>query len=71
LLGTVSYGVQKLPDCISIDEFKGNAETGKYQCILVDPKKHWILDILPYRTQPHLSEYFRSIKRSQRKAFYD
>jgi transposase len=66
LLDTVSYGVQKLPDCISIDEFKGNAETGKYQCILVDPKKHRILDILPDRTQPHLSEYFRGIERSQR-----
>jgi len=66
LLDTVSYGISKLPECISIDEFKGNAETGKYQCILVDPKKHRIIDILPDRTQSHLSEYFRSIERSQR-----
>ena len=31
LLDTVSYSSPSLPGCIAIDEFKGNAETGKYQ----------------------------------------
>lgn len=66
ILDTISYSCPKLGDSISIDEFKGNAETGKYQCILVDPRKRSILDILPNRTQSHLSEYFRKLKRSER-----
>ena len=48
------------------DEFKGNASTGKYQCILVDPKKRRILDILPDRTQSHLADYWRNIPRKER-----
>ncbi len=67
LLDTLKYEMPAtLPDTLSIDEFKGNAATGKYQCILVDPKKRRILDILPDRTQSHLADYFRSIPRSQR-----
>ncbi|WP_455716915.1 ISL3 family transposase [Anaerosporobacter sp.] len=66
ILDTISYSCPKLGDSISIDEFKGNAETGKYQCILVDPKKRSILDILPNRTQSHLSAYFRKMNRSER-----
>ena len=66
LLDTVNYSIPSLPECISIDEFKGNADTGKYQCILVDPRKHRILDILPDRTQSHLSSYFRELNRAQR-----
>ena len=66
VLDTLSYSIPSLPECISIDEFKGNADTGKYQCILVDAKKHRILDILPDRTQKHLSSYFRELNRGQR-----
>ncbi|RKD33637.1 ISL3 family transposase [Lacrimispora algidixylanolytica] len=67
LLDTLNYAPpDRLPEAISIDEFKGNASTGKYQCILVDPKKHRILDILPDRTQSHLADYFRSIPRLER-----
>ena len=66
ILDTIGYDCPKLGDSISIDEFKGNAETGKYQCILVNPKKRTILDILPDRRQPHLSEYFRKISRPER-----
>lgn len=66
LLDTVNYTVPTLPSCISIDEFKDNAETGKYQCILVGPKKHRILDILPDRTQSHLTTYFKDINRFER-----
>lgn len=66
LLDTISYTSPNLPPCLSIDEFKGNAETGKYQCILVDAKKHCILDILPDRTQNHLVEYFSGYRLSER-----
>lgn len=66
LLDTINYTPPSLPACLSIDQFKGNAETGKYQCILVDAKKRSILDILPDRTQSHLVEYFRAYKLSER-----
>jgi len=66
LLDTINYTTPSLPSCLSIDEFKGNVETGKYQCILVDAKKHCILDILPDRTQNNLDEYFRKFKLSER-----
>lgn len=66
LLDTINYSIPSVPECISIDEFKGNADTGKYQCILVDAKKHCILDILPDRTQSHLSSYFREWNRGDR-----
>ena len=55
-----------LKSVISIDEFKGIDSTGKYQCILVDPLKHRILDILPDRTQSHLASYWRNIPRKER-----
>jgi transposase len=66
ILDTINYSCPRLKDSISIDEFKGNADTGKYQCILVNPKQHSILDIPPNRSQSHLSEYFRSMELSQR-----
>ena len=66
ILDTIHYTCPSLKEAISIDEFKGNAETGKYQCILVNPKKHTIMDILPDRTQTHLAAYFREINRSER-----
>ena len=66
ILDTIHYTCPSLKEAISIDEFKGNAETGKYQCILVNPKKHTIMDILPDRTQTHLAAYFREMNRSER-----
>lgn len=66
ILDTIRYSCPSLKDTIAIDEFKGNADTGKYQCILVNPKQHTIMDILPDRTQSHLSGYFREMNRSQR-----
>lgn len=46
-----------LPQAFSIDEFKSNASTGQYKCILVVPKKRLILGILPDRPQSHLADY--------------
>ena len=58
----------KMPKVLCIDEFRGNAETGKFQCILVNgARKHeHVIDILPDRTQSHLSEYFLDIPRHER-----
>jgi len=66
ILDTIHYSSFPLKDAIAIDEFKGNAETGKYQCIIVNPKKNYIMDILPDRTQSHLSAYFREMNRNER-----
>lgn len=66
ILDRIHYSCPKLKDAIAIDEFKGNAATGKYQCILVNPKQCSVLDILPDRSQAHLSTYFKGIERSQR-----
>ena len=66
ILDTLSYEPTSLPSCLCIDEFRGNAETGKFQCILVDFKKHQILDILPNRSQVQLTAYFRQYSRTER-----
>jgi transposase len=60
---------QKLPEVVSIDEFKGNTSGEKYQCILTDPVRHRILDILPARYNHKLTEYFGQLDRSQTKHF--
>ena len=66
ILDTISYGRPDIPLAISIDEFKGNAGGQKYQCILVDPIKHRVLDILPSRSQTQLVSYFRGIPKKER-----
>ena len=66
ILDTISFGKPKIPHVLSIDEFKGNADGQKYQCILVDPVKHSVLDILPSRSQAHLVSYFRDIPKNER-----
>lgn len=48
----------KLPEVISLDEFKGNAGGEKYNSILVDPQNGVVLDILPNRYENHLVKYF-------------
>lgn len=49
VLDTIAYSRRKFSIAISIDEFLGNTSTGKFQCVLVDPVKHKILEILPDR----------------------
>jgi len=48
---------QKLPRVLSIDEFKGNTEYGKFQCILTSPLEKKVLDVLPTRNSAELSQY--------------
>lgn len=54
----VNYPKPTLPTTIAIDEFKGNAGGEKYQCILTNPDKHKVLDILPKRRLDSLCGYF-------------
>lgn len=54
----INYPKAKLPSCIAIDEFKGNADDEKFQCNLSDPVKHKIIDILPSRNSEDLCKHF-------------
>ena len=45
----LNYTLYKLPEAISIDEFKGNSGGNKYQCILTNPINHKVLDVLVTR----------------------
>lgn len=55
----IALGIPKfLPEVLSIDEFKGNAQGQKYQVALVDPVAKKPLDILPKRNTEDLIRYF-------------
>ncbi len=62
----VNYSVARLPEVLSIDEFKGNAGGEKFQCILTDAKAHSVLDILPSRKAAEMIRYFLKFPRKQR-----
>ena len=59
IFDTVSYPKPELSEVLSIDEFKGNTWGEKYQCILTDPVNKRVLDILPERYKPYLTNYFK------------
>lgn len=65
ILNIVSFEKPKLPKVLYIDEFKGNAETRKYQCILVDRNHHKALDILRDNTFSYLQSYFFLIQENE------
>ena len=48
----------KLPEVISLDEFKGNSGGQKYNSIVADPQNKEVLDILPNRYENDLITYF-------------
>ena len=54
----VSFRPTKLPEVLSIDEFKGNSGGQKYNSIIVDAEKHKVIDILPNRFENDLIRYF-------------
>jgi transposase len=66
----IDYGCKELPEVLSIDEFKGNADGEKYQSIITDPKSRRVLDILPNRFEYDLIHYFKQFpKRNAVKYF--
>lgn len=62
----VSYAPRQLPTALSIDEFKGNTNKEKYQCIITDPVNKIVLDILPNRYESYLTKYFLSFDKNER-----
>ena len=54
----VSFKPTRLPEVLSIDEFKGNSGGQKYNSIIVDAKKRKVIDILPNRFEKDLIHYF-------------
>ena len=60
----------KLPEVISLDEFKGNSGGQKYHSIVADPQNKEVLDILPNRYENDLITYFSQFpNRKQVKCF--
>ena len=53
-------------EVLAIDEFKGNTGGEKYNCIIADPKRKIILDILPKRYKIDLQNYFFKIDKGVR-----
>ncbi len=66
LFDHVSFSKPQLPETFAIDEFKGNADREKFQCLLVDPKKKILLDVLKNRKTDDLCKYFTSFSIQQR-----
>lgn len=66
IFDVIYYPKAKLNEALSIDEFKGNTNGEKYQCILTDPINKVVLDILPERYGHYLTKYFKSIPREER-----
>ncbi|NCU27397.1 ISL3 family transposase, partial [Candidatus Nomurabacteria bacterium] len=59
-MNLLEYGKPaQLPRVLSIDEFRGNTEYGKFQCILTDPVHRKIVDILPTRYHAQIRDYLR------------
>lgn len=54
----VSFKPTRLPEVLSIDEFKGNSGGQKYNSIIVDAKNRKVIDILPNRFENDLIHYF-------------
>lgn len=56
----------KLPEVLSIDEFKGNSDNVKYHCTLVDPVSRKLLDVIKDRKQEYLEKYFSRYTKQER-----
>lgn len=53
----IGHAPAKLHEVLAIDEFRGNAEGERFQCILADPKNHKVLDIFPSRKHEDIYAY--------------
>ena len=62
----VSYPPRKLPATLSIDEFKGDTNGEKYQCIITDPINKTVPDILPKRYESYLTKHFLKYDKAER-----
>ena len=62
IFDNIEYSNKTLPRVLSIDEFRGNTDGEKFQCILTDPENRKVLDILPNRKSEDLYRYFSQFK---------
>lgn len=60
----------RLPEVISIDEFRGNTEFGRFQTIITDLKKRKVFDILPDNEERTIFEYFRQFEDRDRVKYF-
>ena len=59
-----------LPSALGIDEFKGNTNKEKYQCILTDLTTGNVFDILPNRNKSYLIDYFKQFSNRNEVKFF-
>ncbi|NCC62528.1 MAG: ISL3 family transposase [Verrucomicrobiae bacterium] len=70
-MNLLEYGKPtQLPRVLSIDEFRGNTEYGKFQCILTDPVHRRIVDILPTRYHAQISDYLREFSNRKQVQYF-
>ena len=62
----ITHPKAQLPKVLAIDEFKGNTENEKFQCIITDVANKRTLDILPNKKVEDLYQYFMSFSRTDR-----
>jgi transposase len=62
IFDVIDYPRPRLPEVLSIDEFRGNADGERFQCILTDVANKVVLDVLPQRNLEKLKHYFLSFK---------
>lgn len=60
----------RLPEVLSIDEFRGNAGGQKFQAILTDAKNHRLFDILPTRSQTDLMLYLQGFQNKKEVKYF-
>ena len=60
----------KLPEVISLDEFKGNSGGQKYNSIIADPQNGEVLDILPNRFENDLVKYFSQFSNKNKVKYF-
>jgi len=61
---------KRLPRVLSIDEFRGNTEYGKFQCILTAPTEKRIFDILPTYKESDIYQYLKTFSNRQEVAYF-
>ena len=66
ILDTLSTNKVKLPEIISFDEFKGNADGEKFQFVINDPVNKKVLDVFLTRKADYLYHYFGKFTYAQR-----
>lgn len=59
-----------LPRVLSIDEYKGNANGERFQCVLTAPDERRVLDILPDRTTATIQDYLKGFPNRDDVAYF-